>query len=262
MGINMAKMQDMKDAQRRVVVWFSAGAASAIALKLAKQKYGHRVVAVYCDTGSEHPDNMRFLRDVENWCDIEIKILKNEKYQDHFDVIQKRKYVGGLMQAPCTLQLKKRPRQSFENLDDIQIFGYTLEERQRAERFDNNNPELTTEWILIDKQVSKHDCLGLIWRAGIKIPAMYDLGYNHNNCVGCVKGGKGYWNKIRNDFPEAFERMSVLEREIGYTILRTNDGEPLYLDELDPSEGNHATEPAIECGLGCGIIHNEITKSV
>ena len=24
---------------------------------------------------------------------------------------------------------------------------------------------------------------------GIEIPVMYRLGYNNNNCVGCVKGG-------------------------------------------------------------------------
>jgi len=50
----------------RIVCWFSAGAASAVALKMAKDKYG-MVLPVYCDTGSEHPDNERFKRDVEQW---------------------------------------------------------------------------------------------------------------------------------------------------------------------------------------------------
>lgn len=35
---------------------------------------------------------------------------------------------------------------------------------------------------------------------------MYDLGYANNNCIGCVKGGIGYWNKIRIDFPEESDR--------------------------------------------------------
>ena len=31
---------------------------------------------------------------------------------------------------------------------------------------------------------------------------MYDLGYPNNNCIGCIKGGMGYWNRIRKDFPD------------------------------------------------------------
>ena len=52
---------------------------------------------------------------------------------------------------------------------------------------------------------------------GIKRPAMYDLGYGNNNCIGCLKGGMGYWNKIRIDFPEVFDRYSSLERETGHS---------------------------------------------
>ncbi len=55
----------------------------------------------------------------------------------------------------------------------------------------------------------------MIERAGIELPAMYKLGYRNNNCIGCPKGGMGYWNKIRVDFPEVFERMAALQRELG-----------------------------------------------
>ena len=79
---------------------------------------------------------------------------------------------------------------------------------------------------------------------------MYRLGYLNNNCIGCPKGGMGYWNKIRRDFPETFERMANLERDIGATVLRSK-GESLYLDELDPARGNHADEPSFECSLLC-----------
>lgn len=49
----------------RTLVWFSCGAASAVAAKLAVQKYGAACEVVYCDTlSTEHPDNGRFLTDV------------------------------------------------------------------------------------------------------------------------------------------------------------------------------------------------------
>lgn len=53
---------------KRRLVWFSCGAASAVAAKLAVETYGDAVDVVYCDTlATEHPDNERFLRDVERW---------------------------------------------------------------------------------------------------------------------------------------------------------------------------------------------------
>ena len=252
----------MKEQFGRVVVWFSAGAASAVALKLAKQKYGNRVVAVYCDTGGEHPDNMRFLKDVERWVGIKVHIIKNEKYSDHFDVARKVKYIRGHAGAPCTVKLKKEPARGFERLgEDLQIYGYTYDkpDMRRAEKYRKNNPERDLEWILIERQVSKADCLGILWKAGIKIPVMYEQGYEHNNCIGCLKAsGMGYWNKIRNDYPDHFKQMMELEKLTGFAVCRNGSGEPLFLRDLEPGMGDHATEPAIECSLGCGMVYEEI----
>jgi hypothetical protein len=132
------------------------------------------------------------------------------------------------------------------------VFGYTSEERHRADRFREQNPGVELVTPLIDHQLTKSDCLAMIERAGIALPTMYLLGYKNNNCIGCPKGGIGYWNKIRKDFPDSFLRMSILERDIGATVLR-DSGQPLWLDELDPQRGNHADEPSFECSLLCAL---------
>ncbi|MAH47726.1 hypothetical protein CMI37_18035 [Candidatus Pacearchaeota archaeon] len=248
----------------RVVVWFSCGAASAVAAKLAVQEYGDRCVIAYCDTGGEHPSNKKFLLDVEKWVGRKILILKNKKgFVDHFDVYRKTKYIKSHRGAMCTVELKKKCRYEFQRPDDIHIFGYTVEEKERAKRFNEYNFELATDWILIRKDVSKEDCLGLLWKEGLEIPAMYlpPLEMNHNNCVGCVRGGRGYWNKIRVHFPEHFKTMSEIERELEYSLFKNSDGSPLYLDQLDPSAGNFLKEPPISCGLGCGIIAQELERN-
>lgn len=77
---------------------------------------------------------------------------------------------------------------------------------------------------------------------------MYDMGYQNNNCVGCVKGGMGYWNKIRVDFPDVFDRMAMLEREIGHSCIKG-----VFLDELDPGRGRADKEIMPECGIMCQI---------
>ena len=244
----------------RAIVWFSCGASSAICVKYAVKKYDNLEI-VYCDTRGEHHTNIQFLKDCEKWVDRKFTILSNDKYKDHYDVFRKEKYLSGIAGARCTTELKKKLRIKYQRPDDIHIFGYTVEEKSRAEKFEHYNPELFVDWILIDKQLTKKDCLGLLWQSGIKLPKMYDLGYNHNNCIGCCKGGTGYWNKIRIDFPDKFKEMCEIEREIDHSLFRdVETGERIWLDELDPSVGNFKKEPPISCDLSCGMAFNELEE--
>jgi len=82
---------------------------------------------------------------------------------------------------------------------------------------------------------------------------MYDLGYSNNNCVGCVKGGMGYWNKIRVDFPEVFENRAKLERLIGHSCIKG-----VFLDELEPNRGRMSDEVLPECGIFCMMAQENI----
>jgi hypothetical protein len=100
---------------------------------------------------------------------------------------------------------------------------------------------------LIDEHIDKNSAHAICERLGIARPKMYDLGYNNNNCIGCVKGGMGYWNKIRKDFPEVFEQRAKLERDIGHSILKE-----CYLDELEENRGR-MTEVNAECDIFCEI---------
>lgn len=101
----------------------------------------------------------------------------------------------------------------------------------------------------------------MIERAGLRLPAMYELGYRNNNCVGCPKGGLGYWNKIRVDFPVHFGRMAELERDLNYACHHDEKG-PIFLDELDPGRGDYPTEEEIECSLLCALAEQEIEAAV
>jgi 3'-phosphoadenosine 5'-phosphosulfate sulfotransferase (PAPS reductase)/FAD synthetase len=204
---------------------------------------------VYCDTGGEHPDNKRFLLDVEKWLNTKVIILKNPNYSDHMDVVQKTRFVNGPQGARCTAELKKKMRYTFQQIDDLQVFGYGFTKRdiRRAERFNEHFPEITTWYPLIEQQVTERDCIGFIQHIGIDVPAMYKLGYDHNNCLGCVKGKKGYWNKLRRDgFTDVFERMAQIERQIGHTCIPG-----VYLDELQEGEGNYKHEEPITCDFIC-----------
>ena len=238
----------------RKLVWFSCGAASAVAAKLAVDKYGDDCEVLYCDTlAYEHPDNPRFMADVAKWIGKDIKLLKSEKYDDIFDVFQKTGWLIGVGGARCTTELKKNVRKQYQREGDIHIFGLTSDEAKRIERFEDQN-DVIAEWILADNEVSKKDCYRILQEAGIDLPEMYKLGYN-NNCIGCVKGQAGYWNKISVDFPDAFDRMAKMERELNAAINKTYAGDGkrkrIFLDELDPKAGRGVPLPDIECGALC-----------
>jgi 3'-phosphoadenosine 5'-phosphosulfate sulfotransferase (PAPS reductase)/FAD synthetase len=238
----------------RVIAWFSCGAASAVATKLALDEFPG-CIPVYCDTGAEHEDNKRFLKDCEKWFGKEILVLRSKRYKDIWDVFERGRYLVGVKGAMCTGEMKKRVRNEFQSPDDIQIFGFDSREKKRAEKFIKNNPELNVRFPLIELGVSKDECFTKLMVAGIELPAMYRLGYRNNNCIGCVKGQAGYWNKIRKDFPEVFERMAKVERKLDVAICKTEAGgkrQRLFLDELPEDQGRYEPLPDMSCGLLCG----------
>jgi len=244
----------------RVLAWFSCGDASAVAGKMTVEKYGDRAEVLYCDTFAyEHPDNRRFFADVERWIGITIRVLRSEKYRDIFDVFDRTGWLVGVGGARCTTELKKNVRAAYQRWDDVHVFGFTADEQNRVDRFHRENPDLLAEFPLVERGITKAECHDRIRAAGIELPAMYRLGYRNNNCIGCVKGQAGYWNKIRRDFPEAFDRMAKQERKMGVAINKSYAGDGkrkrVFLDELPPDSGRYNAEPDIECGVLC--IHEE-----
>jgi len=250
----------------RVIGWVSGGAASAVTCKMAIAKYGlDRVELVYIDTGSEHPDTVRFLDDLAVWYGKLIKTVRSAKYKDTWAVWEKRRFLRGPSGAPCTTELKRGVRSDMNiPADAIQLWGFTTEEQKRADTFRRHHyGEMVCEFPLIDASLNKADCYAIVERAGIKLPVPYLLGFDNNNCLPCVKAtGAAYWNRIRRNFPHLFDRMAKLEREVGYGLVqKTIDGERqnVFLDELDPLDGaDDDTPEPISCGITCFIAEQNL----
>ncbi len=247
--------------KKRIVCWFSCGAASAVATKLAiveNADLKNQIVVVRCIVREEHQDNDRFAKDCEKWFGIPIINLINEKYDGSIlEVFKRRGYISGIGGAPCTRLLKKEIREKYSTAKDNHVFGYTANEVDRWNRFlDANNISASTP--LIEHSLQHSDCLAMIKRAGIELPAMYKLGYKHNNCIGCVKAsGAGYWNKIRKDFPEQFLRIATVSRQIGCRLTRENS-KRIFLDELPIGTGCYSDEPEVQCGVFCELAEQDI----
>jgi 3'-phosphoadenosine 5'-phosphosulfate sulfotransferase (PAPS reductase)/FAD synthetase len=246
----------MTTAERRgrIVVWFSCGAASAVAGYQAIAKYGKDTVTlVYCDVMStEHPDNARFLQDVETWLGVSVTVIRSNRYSSIDDVFEKTKYMAGIAGARCTAEMKKKPRFAFQRPDDLHIFGMVAEEQGRMIRLEYANPTLHLEWILRDENLSKADCLRIIQEQGIKLPTMYGLGFKNNNCIGCVKATSiAYWRKVRKHFPEVFERRVRQSRSLGVRLTRLH-GQRIFIDEIPQVDADEEITEDISCGPDCG----------
>lgn len=232
--------------------WFSGGVSSFIAAYLRKDTIDE---VFYIDIKDQHSDTMRFLRDCEKVLGKEIKILRS-KDESVKNVIKKYRFINSPYGAKCTQVLKKQVRQQWEKEQEgemVYVWGYDCTEQHRAERLRETMPEYEHVFPLIDENLSKEEAHGMLKRLGIKRPKMYDMGYRNNNCIGCVKGGMGYWNKVRKDFPQVFEERAKLEREIGRSCIKG-----IFLDELDPNRGRFEDEVMEDCGIMCEIAYQKI----
>jgi hypothetical protein len=146
--------------------------------------------------------------------------------------------------------MKKVPRFAYQWAEDVHIFGLTVDEQDRIRSFENENHELFLEWTLRDAGLTKPDCLQMLRDTGIEIPVMYRLGFENNNCIGCVKAtSPRYWNLVRKHFPDVFKRRAEQSRRLGAKLARYK-GARIYLDEL-PSDATEQVVEDLSCGPQC-----------
>lgn len=230
------------------VCWFSCGVSSFVACYLTNDIDK----IIYTHIEDQHPDSLRFLKDCENVLGKEIEILQSDRYKNVGEVIRSRKYINGPKGAPCTSILKKEVRRKWEreNPDHhIYVWGFDVNEKARADRIVETMSDYEHEFPLIENNLTKEECHGIAYKLGVDRPAMYELGYPNNNCIGCVKGGMGYWNKIRVDFPNVFEERARQEREIGHSCIKG-----VFLDELEPDRGKGNIEIFEDCSIACQLL--------
>jgi len=244
--------------ERRTISWFSCGAASAVASYLTLKENPDALI-VYCETGGEHEDNTRFLSECEKWFNKSIIRIKSSEYKDVWDVWEKTKWLSGVNGARCTTELKVKPRLEFQKPTDIHVFGYTADSSDvdQATRLRDNYPELTIKTPLIDNDLTKESVLSIVMAAGIELPVPYKLGFHNNNCKTCVKAtSPSYWSLVRKSYPEEFDRMSKLSRELNVRLCRIK-GERKFIDEIP--ENYPVTNPIVpSCDFLCHLIEQEI----
>ena len=80
---------------------------------------------------------------------------------------------------------------------------------------------------------------------------MYRLGFENNNCIGCVKAtSPAYWNLTRKNFPERYRQRAEQSRRLGVRLVRYK-GVRIFLDEL-PEDATEKITEDLPGGPQCG----------
>jgi hypothetical protein len=261
-----------------VIAWWSGGVTSAVTCKLCVDWFGiENLRIVFIDTNNEDDDTKRFLKECEGWYGLSIERISNLDFTNIQEVWYQSLSLNVATGAKCSQMLKRIPRERFENNNKFsyQAFGFDITEINRAKGMKMNNPSSKPIFPLISELLSKKDCIKIIQQANslftqISLPRTYKLGYSNNNCwkTGCVQGGIGYWQKIQKEFPEKFDAMAKVERELtdlkgspvtmlkdqskggGLVFLKPHPNYP-QLKDLSMMKGREV-KPLIECNGFCG----------
>jgi hypothetical protein len=238
--------------EQLTVSWFSAGVSSAVATKLYIDKID-RILYTHID--DQHPDTLRFISDCQEWFGKRVEILQADVPNVASACLTAggRGYINGPGGAACTKVLKRDVRKRWEYEQDVErltyVWGMDCTEQDRCERLRESMSQFEHVFPLVEKSISKAHAHEILRASGIKRPAMYDIGYPNNNCIGCVKGGRGYWNKIRVDFPAVFSARAAMERAVGHSCING-----VFLDELNPNEGRMSKVILDDCGIFCQLM--------
>ena len=240
-----------------IAVWFSNGAASAVAAYLTLARFGNMcdVRVINNPVMEEDPDNWRFQADVGRWLGVPVHHHTHPSYPmgSAVDVWDRRGAMVFPRGAPCTVHLKKEARQDYERQHrvDWHVLGFTADEQARHSRFtlterDNVLP------VLIDANMTKEDCAAFLRLNGLELPRVYAEGYPNANCIGCVKAtSPTYWNLVRRTRPEVFADRAEQSRRLGAKLARYKN-QRIFLDELPADAvGRPLKSMSIECGIFC-----------
>jgi len=265
-----------------VIAWWSGGITSAVTCKLAIDVYGaENVRVIFIDTHNEHKDTYRFKRDCEKWYGFPIETITGigDEYESIVDVWTKYKSLNVSHGAICSSTLKTNVRKKWQKTNNYsaQAFGFDMDEVKRVKGMKMNHPEAKPVFPLLMFGYTKKDCIDMVTELGIDVPEMYKMGFLNNNCFGksdtsiggCVQGGIGYWQKMKRDFPEKFQKMGEMEQKLtklkgkpvtmlkdqskngGLVFLLPNEDYP-DMKDISMMKGREP-KPLMDCNGFCGI---------
>lgn len=231
---------------QHVVMW-SGGITSWAAARQVVARHGAAsTVLLFADTRVEDPDLYRWNTDAVAQLGAQLVTVADGRTP--WEVFDDKRWLGNTRIAQCSHALKQEPCRDWltEHTDPADTTLYVGIDWTEAHRL----PAIVRGWqpwtveapLMHPPYRDKHQHLADARAAGLETPALYRLGFAHNNCGGaCVKGGVAQWVRVLEVFPERYARAEAAEQRMrnklgkDVSILRDRAGgttRPLTLTEL------------------------------
>jgi len=229
------------------VVMFSGGVGSWAAAKRVAEKHGTKnLTLLFTDTKMEDEDLYRFLTEAAANVGGTLVTISGGRtpWQVFFDV----RFLGNSRVDPCSRILKRDLARKWitdrYKPDDVTIYiGIDWTESHRMVAVVRNWEPYTILAPMTDPPyLDKKDMLNELTELGIQPPALYKLGFPHNNCGGfCIKAGHAQFKLLLDVLPEVYchheRKEEELRQHLGkdVAILRSRIGgksKPMTLREF------------------------------
>lgn len=202
------------------VVMFSGGLGSWEAAKRVAAIHGTRnLVLLFADTLMEDEDLYRFLREAAENVGGELVILREGRTP--WEVFFDERFLGNSRVDPCSKILKRKVsdawiKANYKPGDVIRHVGIDWTEEHRVVRLRERLGEWRVEAPLCEPPyVTKQRIMEHARSEGLRIPRLYELGFEHNNCGGfCVKAGQAHFAHLLNVLPERYGYHEEKEQEL------------------------------------------------
>jgi len=209
----------MKAQHKGRVFHFSGGPSSGL---MVLQFYKPGDIVIFCDTGREDPDTIRFVNDFERENNIPIVKLGGDWRKD---VIKKMQMIPNQFKRQCTIQMKiKRARRYLRSIGWFrytQYIGFRADEPNRVSEYTNMWQAVDTVFPLDEAGIVSEDVHNF-WEPipyRLKIPKIL------RNCDLCFLKGEAAMMAIIQDDPSKADKWIEDEenKELnpkGYTYLK------------------------------------------
>jgi len=162
---------------------------------------------VFADTLIEHPDLYRFVEELSEALQTPYVHLIDGR--DPWEVFVDRGFFGNSRTAHCSKDLKTAKVAEWMEAKvfhfDPLVLGMYKDEEDRLDRARANwSPQQVTS-LLIEQKVTPGEADKLVRKYVPQRPALYDMGFVHNNCGGmCVRAGQGQFAHLLKTRPEFY----------------------------------------------------------
>ena len=217
------------------VVSYSGGVGSWVAGLRAVERYGpSNVTLLFADTRMEDEDLYRFLREGAEVIGVPVTIIADGRTP--WEVFADERFLANSRIDPCSKILKRKLLDAYIKnhwQPDVCIWlvgmDYCQKERLRLERLQHRCAPYTVDSPLFWKPILDKDMAKLVaLKHGLRLPRLYDMGFQHNNCGGaCVKGGQAQWATLYRMMPDRFQwhaqQEEALRQALGKNVSILRD---------------------------------------